>query len=407
MILKHLSLTNFRNYARLDADLPEGLLLLVGDNAQGKTSLIEAIYFLSTLTSFHAESDRQLIQFFAAREPLAVARIVGDFQRGGKTHRLEVRIIHENGGLNGGVRVRKEVLLDGVKQKLAEAVGQFNAVIFLPHSLQIIEGTPEERRRFLNLALGQVIPNYTAALSEYGRALSQRNALLKQLNERGGDPSQLDFWDDELSEYGAMLIHARIQAVQELEQLASPLHLQLTQGKDTLRMDYQPSYDPLPQPAGQYGLGLDTAVNRLGINREAIQEGMKQRLKRLRQEEIVRGVTTIGPHRDELRFLGNGVDLGAYGSRGQVRTATLALKFAELHWMKGKTGEWPLFLLDEVLAELDPQRRIDLLFRLGECEQALLTTTDIHLFDTHFVRKANIWHVAAGQIQMEEARDES
>lgn len=407
MLLRHLSLTNFRNYARFDAALPSGLLLLVGDNAQGKTSLIEAVYFLSTMVSFHTENDKQLINIIAAREPLSVARIVGEFQRGMKSHRLEVRIIQENGGINGGARVRKEVLLDGVKRTLVDVIGLFTAVIFLPQSLQIIEGAPAERRRFLNLALGQVIPHYTAVLSEYGRALNQRNALLKQLSERSGDTRQLDIWDEKLSEFGAWLIHARIQAIQELERLASPIHLQLTQGKETFRMEYQPSYDPLPQPERQFGLALDTPVNRQGITREAIREGFVKMLKQLRSQEIARGVTTIGPHRDEVRFVGSGVDIGAFGSRGQVRTATLALKFAEYYWMKEKTGDLPVFLLDEVLAELDTQRRLDLLMRLNECEQAILTTTDLNLFDNSFVRQAHIWRVSGGQIAEEEARSES
>ena len=140
MRLTHLSLTNFRNFTRLDVDVPQGTILLVGDNAQGKTSLLEAVYFLATLVSFHAGSDRQLINFIEARQPLAVARIVADFLRGQDSHRLEVRLIQEanalNGGLNGnGAHVRKEVLLDGVKCKASQAVGQFNAVLFLPQDM--------------------------------------------------------------------------------------------------------------------------------------------------------------------------------------------------------------------------------------------------------------------------------
>jgi len=145
MYLTHLSLTNFRNFARLDADLPTGTLVLVGSNAQGKTSLLEAIYLLSTFTSFHADHDRQLIHFLTAREPLAVARIVADYWRGGRDHRLEVRIIQEQNGFNGSARLRKEVLLDGVKQKLGDVVGHFNAVLFLPQMLNIIDGSPENR----------------------------------------------------------------------------------------------------------------------------------------------------------------------------------------------------------------------------------------------------------------------
>jgi DNA replication and repair protein RecF len=397
MRLTHLSLTNYRNFTRLDVDVPAGPLLLVGDNAQGKTSLLEAIYFSATLESFHAQNDRQLINFLAARDPLAVARIVIDYQRAGSPHRLEIRIIQEP-TTNGTSLMRKEMLLDGLKRKASQVIGQFNAVLFLPQMLRVIEGSPDDRRRYLNLALAQVIPGYANALSEYARSLTQRNALLKQLGERGGDASQLNFWDEKLTTAGAQMIRARIQAVQELERLAARLHSELTRGSEVLRLGYQPAYDPLPPPPGQYSLPMDALVDRSGISLEQIRQGFLASLARLRSDEISRGVTTIGPHRDELRFLSNGVDLGSYGSRGQVRTAMLALKLAEVAWMQAKTGEWPVLLLDEVLAELDIQRRADLLERLSLCEQALLTTTDLDLFSDDFVQEAVLWNVQGGRI---------
>lgn len=404
MFLKRLSLTNFRNYARLDVDVPTGSVLLVGDNAQGKTSLLEAVYFLATFVSFQADSDRQLINFIAGREPLAVARIVADFQRqemdhSSRDHRLEVRIIQEANGINGGSRVRKEVLLDGVERKISEAVGVFNAVLFQPQTLRIIEGAPEDRRRYLNLTLAQAVPRYTAALTDYNRAITQRNALLKLLNERGGDPNQLTYWDELLASSGASLIYARIQAIKGLERLAARIHSQLTQGAEVLRLSYLPAYDPLPKPERQYALPIDAPLDRSGIPLEKIQQGFFESLERLHSEEIARGVTTIGPHRDELRFLANGIDLGVYGSRGQSRTAILALKLAEVAWLKEETGQWPVLLLDEVLAELDVQRRTDLLERLADIEQALLTTADLEAFSKDFIRQATLWRIYAGQLE--------
>ncbi len=404
MFLKRLSLTNFRNYARLDVDVPTGSVLLVGDNAQGKTSLLEAVYFLATFVSFQADSDRQLINFIAGREPLAVARIVADFQRQeldltSRDHRLEVRIIQEANGINGGSRVRKEVLLDGVERKISEAVGVFNAVLFQPQTLRIIEGAPEDRRRYLNLTLAQAVPRYTAALTDYNRAITQRNALLKLLNERGGDPNQLTYWDELLASSGASLIYARIQAIKGLERLAARIHSQLTQGAEVLRLSYLPAYDPLPKPERQYALPIDAPLDRSGIPLEKIQQGFFESLERLHSEEIARGVTTIGPHRDELRFLANGIDLGVYGSRGQSRTAILALKLAEVAWLKEETGQWPVLLLDEVLAELDVQRRTDLLERLADIEQALLTTADLEAFSKDFIRQATLWRINAGQLE--------
>jgi DNA replication and repair protein RecF len=404
MYLTHLSLTNFRNFARLDIDVPRGPVMLVGANAQGKTSLLEAIFFLATFVSFHADNDRQLINFLAGRDTLAVGRIVADFcrsQRHGAPvqHRLEVRLIQESNGYNGSARLRKEVLLDGVKAKMSEMVGQFNAVLFLPQMLRIVEGGPDERRRYLNLALAQALPLYAGSLSDYTRVLSQRNALLKQLHERGGDSEQLAFWDEQLVNAGTHLIHARIHAVQELEQLASRFHRELTRGGEVLRLAYEPSYDPLPQPVRQYALPVDTPLDRSGLSLDKIRQGFLENLARLRGLEIERGVTTTGPHRDELRFLSNGIDLGTFGSRGQARTAVLSLKLAEVAWMKAKTGQWPVLLLDEVLAELDNQRRIDLLGRLLESEQVMLTTTDLDLFSPDFVQKANLWQIQAGRVE--------
>lgn len=399
MRLTHLSLTNFRNFTRLDIDVPGGNVMLVGNNAQGKTSLLEAIYFLATLTSFHASSDRQLINFIEARQDLAVGRIVADFTRGDDDHRIEVRLIQEPNNQNGAKHLRKEVLLDGVKRKASEVIGQFNAVLFLPQMMGVIEGSPEERRRYLNLALAQVIPHYQPALAEYNKALLQRNALLKLLFERKGDSSQLDYWDDQISTFGAQLIHARIRSIQELERLAARTHRELTHAHEVLRLSYQPAYDPLPQVPGQIALPLEAAVDRIGFSLEQIRKGFLESLVKIRYEEIARGVTTLGPHRDELRFLANGIDLGIYGSRGQVRSAILALKIAEVAWMNARSGHWPVLLLDEVLAELDTERRFDLLARLDQSEQVLLSTTDLDLFDPQYVGKAVVWRVGEGRVE--------
>jgi DNA replication and repair protein RecF len=402
MLLKHLSITNFRNFARLDTDLPRRAVLLVGSNAQGKTSLLEAIYFLATFTSFQTHSDRQLINFFAAKEDLAVGRIVGDYQRNGSSHRLEARLILEPVGTVNGKRLRKEVLLDGVKRPLSDVVGHLNAVLFVPQMSQTIEGGPEERRRYLNLTLAQTLPAYARTLSEYSQALTQRNALLKQLGERGGDPEQLAYWDDILTDRGAQLIDWRIHSVLELETLATRVHGHLTRGQEVLRLDYQPAFDPLPQPQGQLGLRIDTPIDRSSLYLADIREGFRRALRNLRREEIARGVTTIGPHRDELRFVANGRDLGDYGSRGQTRTALLSLKMAEVDWMKAKTGQWPIILLDEVMAELDLSRRADLLAYLDRVEQVLLTTTDLNLFTPEFVDQAEVWCIRDGKITARE-----
>jgi DNA replication and repair protein RecF len=398
MHLKHLSLTNFRNFARLDIVVPPRVVLLVGNNAQGKTSVLEAIYFLASFASFQTHTDRQLVNFVEARNPLAVARLVADYERGQRKHRLEVRLILEPTGVNGQ-RLRKEVLLDGAKKQANEVIGHFNAVIFVPQMSQIIEGAPDDRRRYLNLALSQAVPAYASVLSDYGQALAQRNALLKGLSENGGDPRQLEVWDETLARLGAQIIRWRIEAVQQIERLAARIHHELTHGREVLRLSYQPAYDPLPNPEGQIGMKLTTDVDRSALTLDDIRAGFVLRLGQIRGEEIGRGMTVIGPHRDELRFLGNGIDLGDYGSRGQVRTTMLALKLAEVSWMKERTGEWPVMLLDEVMAELDLQRRADLLRYVESTEQVLFTATDVKMFAPEFVERAEVWRVEDGSIQ--------
>jgi len=400
MFLTHLSLTHFRAYTRLDMDVPRRIVLLVGDNAQGKTSILEAVYFFATFTSFHASSDKQLLNFYASQEPLAVARLVAEFDREGKHHRMEVRLIQEPVGPMGS-RTRKEILVDGVKRTAQEALGIFNAVIFLPQMMTILEGGPDERRRYLNLAISQAIPGYARALSEYQQALTQRNALLKQLSERGGAPDQLLYWDEILADRGSLIIHARIAAIQEMERIAAEFHEKLTRREEVLRLVYQPAYDPARPQNGQMGLPIQTPVQRNGIPMAQIRQGFMERLSAIRGEEIARGMTTIGPHRDELRFLGNGRDLGDYGSRGQMRTALLALKLAEVQWLKQRTGQNPVLLLDEILAELDVQRRSDLLNTLLDVDQALFTTTDLNLFDPSFVEQCAVWRVSSGKVQPE------
>ncbi|MEK6221219.1 MAG: DNA replication/repair protein RecF [Chloroflexota bacterium] len=397
MYLKHLSLTQFRNFARLDTDIPKQTVMLVGNNAQGKTSILEAIYYLATLTSFHADRDRQLINLIESRKSLAVARIVAEFDRGGHSHQLEIRIIKEK-NVAGTARTRKEILFDGVKKKAVDTIGQFNAVLFLPQMMQVVEGAPDDRRRYFDLAISQVNPGYAASLSEYRKVLQQRNALLKQLFKLNGEREQLSFWDERLAKRGAKIILARIQAIQEIENFAGAIHHDLTRGEEVLRLSYQPAYDPAPPVQKQTQL-LVAPVDRSSIIVEKIESGLLARLKTIRGEEIQRGVTTIGPHRDEVRFLSNGIDLGIYGSRGQVRSTMMTMKLAEMAWMKSKTGFEPVLLLDEVLAELDEYRRVDLLARVTSSSQTLLSTTDKLLFEENFLKKSKILRIHDGRLE--------
>ncbi len=396
MLLNHLSLTNFRNFARLELDIPTGATILVGANAQGKTSLLEAIYYLTGASSAHATSDRQLINFLAQEQPQAFARLVAEVEAHNRLQRIEIRLTLEN--LAGEFRPRKEILINGLPKRMRELAGTFNAVLFLPQDMEIVEGSPSNRRRYLDSTLVQADPAYAASLSDYSKVVSQRNALLKNLQDRRNNNSQLDFWDEQLSDLGATLIRARALALHELERLAAPIQEQLTQAKEDLQVRYLPSYDPISTPEGQLNLPIDSRLDRTTIGREDVRQGFLTALGANREEELARGVTTIGPHRDDFSLLSQGIDLRLYGSRGQNRTAMLALKLAEIQWLEERTGEMPILLLDEVLAELDAARRADLLARIQPARQAILTAADLSMFTDAFQQAASLWTVHAGTI---------
>jgi DNA replication and repair protein RecF len=413
MQLNHLSLTHFRNFTRLDFSPSDGITILVGANAQGKTSLLDAIHYLTSAQSPHTSNDRHLIHFDALQDSPPFARIVAEIQRNrientsgeneGSEHktkplRIEIRLILNNGGPNNNKRLRREILINGVKRKLRDLAGEFNAVMFLPKDMRVVEGSPSDRRYFLDNALCQSNTQYAHALSDYSTVLSQRNALLKQLQERTPGKDEITYWDEKLCEHAATLIAIRIHALHEINERARPIHQDLTRGKEDLQLEYLPSFMLSPQAdtaGGETEVGADAESQ---INAEEIQSTMMTTLQRKRAEEIARGTTTVGPHRDDFRFLANDIDLRFYGSRGQNRTAMLATQLAEVDWLRQMTGEYPVLLLDEVMAELDPTRREDLLKRLSTAHQAILTTADLNMFSEEFRHQADLYQIADGLI---------
>ena len=398
MLLSHLSLTNFRNFIRLERDLPEGSTILVGANAQGKTSLLEAIHYLAGVTSPHSTSDRQLINFLSLQETTPFCRIVAEFRRLDRLHRIEIRILLEPTSPLGEHRLRKEILINGLKKKVGDLAGVFNVVMFLPQDMRVIEGPPEARRRYLDFSLSQADPIYAQTRQEYSKVLSQRNALLKQMQDRNLVDDEMTFWDEKITDLGATLMLARAHALRELEEIVAQIHTELTRNSERLRLIYKPAFDPDPKPEGQLGLPMQSSMDWRNLSREKLRAGFHEALQRSRREEIRRGMTLLGPHRDDFRILANGIDLHLYGSRGQNRTAMLGAKLGEVEWLREQTGEWPVLLLDEVLAELDPERRQDLLTRLDSVNQALLTSADLMMFSEDFREQATIWEISAGTI---------
>jgi DNA replication and repair protein RecF len=406
MYLTRLSLINFRNYVRLALDLPPGPVLLRSDNAQGKTNLLEAIYFLATTRSTFARAERQLVNWQAMeQDPLPFARLEGQVCRNSDNFKIDITLLPSEKGT-----VRKEMRLNGVKKRALDVVGQLNAVLFLPEDIELVTGSPSVRRRYLDATLCQIDPAYCRALAQYNKVLTQRNALLKQLAERGGDAAphkrdedQLLYWDQQLTEQGAMLIVRRQETIAELDHLGRQRYRLLGDQHEMLRLHYAPSFDPQHRPLLDYQrpLSLEELLPSAQTQPSTAEvvEAFKLHLRQARQEELARGVTVVGPHRDDLHFTVDGVDMTLYGSRGQQRTTALALKLAEVGLMIQTTGESPVLLLDDVMSELDATRRARVMSMVDGVEQAILTTTDWEDFTHEFRAQAHLLQVRAGQIE--------
>ena len=405
MHLRHLSLTNFRLYSRLEVDLPAQAILLYGDNAQGKTSLLEAIHVLATGRSSHTASDRQLINWLASEEGLMPhARLAADVVRADRALHIDMVLMLEPARTEDGWRFRKQIKVNGAVVRATDLIGQIAVVMFLPDDVEIVGGGPANRRKVLDNALSQVDAEYARALDLYTDVLSQRNALLKQLAETGAPDygaDQLIYWDEQLAAAGTTITLRRQSMIAELEQLADRLHRDLTREQHSLRLRYQPAFDA-DQPLGsvyQPSLSLDLPMQSPEATFEQAKKSFLKQLGARRKEELARGATLVGPHRDELRFIADEIDLGVYGSRGQQRTAVLALKLAEVHWMREKINDWPILLLDEVMAELDVHRRSFLLGQINGANQCVLTATDPEMFTGEFRAQAKMMRVTKGRVE--------
>jgi DNA replication and repair protein RecF len=396
--LTHLSLTNFRNYKRLGLEFPPGPLLVRGDNAQGKTNLLEAIYFLSTTRTPFARADRQLINWLSLEhEVLPFARVEGTIRRSGNTFELAITVVQDNNSFH------KDIRLNGAKKRALEVIGRLTTVMFLPEDIELVTGRPDRRRRYLDTTLCQIDPDYCLALSQFNKTLTQRNALLKQLQDQGGDLDQLTYWDEQLTQSGAFMIARRHDSILDLDLVARQRHREVSGGKEGLRLYYAPSFDPHDRPAPNYQLPL--ALEDLGARSipapppRQIAEAYLAKLRSERGQDIGRGVTQVGPHRDDLHFLVDGIDMTLYGSRGQQRTAALSTKLAEIELMRQITGETPVLLLDDVMSELDAERRGHVLNMIANVGQALATTTDWEDYAETFRSKAHLFQVVGGRVE--------
>lgn len=406
MYLSHLSLTHFRNYRRLELDFDGALTLLQGANAQGKTNLLEAIYFLATSKPVHALSEREVVDWQAADEPIPFTRVAASVQADGRELDLEILLTPREDGAN----FKKQVRINGVNRRGIDLVGVLRAVLFLPEDIRLVDGAPGDRRRYLDIALCQMDRAYCRALAQYQKVLEQRNSLLRLLRDREAPTpvsteEQLAFWDDQLVALGSTVIAARYLVLRDLEHAAREYHAELSQGRERLSLQYLPSFNPGHLSDTEFvhleneSFAAELAERPLPeLDARAVAHHFRTKLRQRRSRELESGATMYGPHRDDFRFLVNGRDLRLYGSRGQQRSAALALKLAEVAVMTRRTGSAPMLLLDDVMSELDANRRSMLLSALQGVRQAVLTTTDWEDFTPEFRAQARLLQVAGGAV---------
>jgi DNA replication and repair protein RecF len=383
MRIRTFQLTDYRNFERLSLDLPSGASVFVGDNAQGKSNLLEAAYLLATMRSLRAETDAQLIRLDALSGVLPAARLVADVETREGDLRLEL-VITVRPGAQGPIAT-KTVKVNGIAKRLSSVVGRLAAVLFTADDLDLLTGPPSGRRRFLDLALAQYSPQYSSARSRYERVLQQRNHLLKRIREGEAGPDELAFWDDELTASGGVLVHSRAFELLQLGELAADLHQTLAPGDD-LAVEYEPRLD-----TG----GLDLARAGADDVTSALRESLSAGLSR----DIAAGMTLQGPHRDDVRIMLNLLGAGGFASRAQQRTIALALRLAEARLLTIRRGEPPVLLLDDILSEMDNTRRNSVIDALGEIDQMLITGTDWDRFSPQFLASATTFEVEAGEVR--------
>ena len=368
MLVQSLVLRNYRNYSLLELSLDPGINIFLGANAQGKTNIIEALYYASLGRSHRTNADQELIRW---EEPAASVQL--QFARLGVQQVLEFQFVRGK---------RRRIRLNGHPIRLKELIGNLNTVLFSPEDLYLIKGAPAERRRFLDGEISQASPAYYHELMQYNRILQQRNNLLKKIRDHAAKPGMLDLWDPQLVASGVKIMLKRRAAVQKLNMLANLMQRRISGNRENLQAAYAIH-------------GLEAAENVKSTN--DLTSWYNKELARKRELDILRGTTSRGPHHDDLVLTVNGINLRAYGSQGQQRTGVLALKLAELEFLRSETGEYPVLLLDDVMSELDADRRQQLLaFIRREHIQTLITATDRAYFPQGGM--GVVYQVQAGQV---------
>ncbi len=361
MRISSIRLTGFRNYDDATVTPCDGVTVFTGLNAQGKTNILEAIYLCCTGRSHRTSHDRELI-----KNDCEQARVRVDALRKDGPHDVEI--------LLSRVQRRRVKVAGEAVSRSGEMLGHITGVLFSPEDLRMVKDGPSERRRFVDMELSQLRPSYYYALQRYTRALKQRAAILRDAAISGKTPDTMDMWDMALAEAGETIMRMRREFLRKIDISANRIHKRIAAGVEELRIEYVPS---------------------ARADDDITKDELFRQLEKSRPSDIKRQITSVGPHRDDVRMMLNGFDVRAFGSQGQVRTCALALKLSELEITTLESGEPPVLMLDDVMSELDPSRR-RLLIEMLDGVQTLVTCTDIE--DLAGANYARVFKVNAAQL---------
>ena len=364
MIINSIELSNFRNYEKLEIHLEEGTNILYGDNAQGKTNILEAAYLSGTTKSHKNVKDKELIRF--GQEESHIRTTVS---KNGKSYQIDM---HLRKNKTKGVAINQMPI-----RKASELFGILNIVFFSPEDLNLIKNGPAERRKFMDMELCQIDKIYMADLARYHKILMQRNHLLKDISFRPDLLDTLSMWDTQLVTYGKSIIRKRKEFVDKLNQMIGSIHHKISGGKETLVLNYEPSIDDI---------------------------FFEDELNQARSKDLKLTQTTVGPHRDDMLFTIDGIDIRKYGSQGQQRTSALSLKLAEIELVRRVIHDTPVLLLDDVLSELDSSRQNFLLNSIEDI-QTLITCTGVDEFVKNRFEIDKIFQVVEGKVFEKESLD--
>ncbi|RRK10517.1 DNA replication/repair protein RecF [Lactiplantibacillus garii] len=372
MYLENLILHDFRNYADLEVSFSRGVNVLLGENAQGKTNLLEAIYVLALTRSHRTANDKELIRW-----QTQTALLKGRLHKATGSVPLELEL---------GRRGKRAKVNHLEQAKLSQYIGNLNVIVFAPEDLSIVKGAPAVRRRFMDMEFGQMSPKYLYNLSQYRTILKQRNQYLRQLNRhQAKDKVLLGVLSDQLAAFGAEIIHKRLELLQQLEKWAQGVHSEITQQQEQLTFHYVTQVPTEDQTSVDH---IYQTLQKLYAQQEA--------------KEIFQGTTLLGPHRDDLQFSVNDKNVQTFGSQGQQRTTALSVKLAEIDLMKAETGEYPVLLLDDVLSELDAARQTHLLTAIQDKVQTFLTTPSLDGVARKLINAPKVFEVRHGILHEEE-----